>query len=86
MGETRDSRVCETGRRGDQRTKRQRAGVRREGRTQREVKPRANKETKSLTKVKGVKVGTWKGEERLRDEERTEVRRSGGRGETMNAE
>jgi hypothetical protein len=50
------------------------------------VKPRANKETKSLTKVKGVKVGTWKGEERLREEERTEVRRSGGRGETMNAE
>ena len=30
--ETRDSRVCETGRRGDQRTKRQRAGVRRGGR------------------------------------------------------
>jgi hypothetical protein len=28
---------------------------------------------KSLTKVKGTKVGTWKGEERLRDEERDET-------------
>jgi len=33
------------------------------------VKPRANEETKSLTKVKGVKVGTWEGKERLKDEE-----------------
>jgi hypothetical protein len=37
------------------------------------VKPRANEEMKSLTKVKGTKVGTWKGEERLRDEERDET-------------
>jgi hypothetical protein len=33
------------------------------------VKPRANEETKSLTKVKGVKVEMWEGEERLKDEE-----------------
>jgi hypothetical protein len=38
------------------------------------VKPRANEKTKSLTKVKGVKVGTWEGgtwegEERLKDDE-----------------
>jgi len=33
------------------------------------LKPRASEETKSLTKVKGVKVGTWEGEERLKDDE-----------------
>ena len=33
------------------------------------MKPTANEETKSLTKVKGVKVGTWEGEWRLKDDE-----------------
>ncbi len=54
--ETRDSRVCETGRRGDQRTKRLRAGVRRGGRRQREVKPRANEEPNEGKRCEGGNV------------------------------